>query len=213
MRDAASGLGRIRAEDSHSALVAAGLPDTGWPQKTPPPAAQDARTGERSGNEQQGVAAEWDAASALPALYHAHYASLVRVAVLLVGDLARAQKVVEDSFVAMHAHWRRLDDQDTALEFLRRRVIKRSRSAFHRRGTGDLAAPSPAVGTRNGAESAIIAALRALSRQEREVLVLGYYAELPDAQIASVMGISQRAVQSHTDRAMSALRGVLGRES
>jgi DNA-directed RNA polymerase specialized sigma24 family protein len=213
MPDAASGLGRISEEDSHSAFVAAGLPDTAWPRKTSLPIPLDAKAGRRSGEEQQGVAAERDAASALPALHSAHYASLVRVAVLLVGDLARAQKIVDDSFVAMHAHWRRLNDQDTALVFLRRCVIKRSRSVFHRRRSGELAAPSPPVGTRDGAEPAIVAALQALSRQDREVLVLRYYAELPDGQIASVMGVSQRAVQSHTARAMSALRGVLERQS
>ena len=64
----------------------------------------------------------------------------------------------------------------------------------------------------NGMEPAVMAALRALSRQEREALVLRYYAEWPDTQIAMAMGVSQAAVRSHTDRAMSALRDALERE-
>jgi DNA-directed RNA polymerase specialized sigma24 family protein len=200
MRDAVSGLGRIGGKDRHSGFVVAGLQDADWPQRTSLTIAQGATTGERSGEQQQDQVVQGGAVSGLSALYRAHYASLVRVAVLLVGDPARAQKIVEDSYVAMHAHWRRLNEPDTALMFLRRYVIKRSRSVFHRRGTGCLAGP------------AVVAALRALSRQEREALVLRYYAELPDTQIASVMGVSQAAVQSHTARAMWALRRALERE-
>jgi RNA polymerase sigma factor (sigma-70 family) len=58
--------------------------------------------------------------------------------------------------------------------------------------------------------SAVVAALRGLPARQREALVLRYYADLPEAEIASAMGISQGAVKSHVFRAMSALRGVLG---
>jgi RNA polymerase sigma factor (sigma-70 family) len=210
MRDAASGLGQISGEDGHNRVVVTGLQDAGWRQVPSLTIAQGAKTGERTGGEQQDEAGQGGAAGGLPALYRAHYASLVRVAVLLVGDLERAQRIVEDAFVAMHARWGRLNDQETALTFLRRCVIKRSRSVFHRGGTTSLAAPLPSLAGRSGAEpAAVITAFRALSRQEREVLVLRYYGELPDTQIASVMGISQAAVQSRTARAMSALRRAL----
>jgi DNA-directed RNA polymerase specialized sigma24 family protein len=212
MRDAASGLGRISGENGRSAFAAAGLRDAVRPQGTSLTIAQGTTTGVRSGGEQQDEAAQGDAAGALSALYRDHYASLVRVAALLTGDLRRAQKIVEDSFVAMHAHWRRLNDQDMALVYLRRCVIRRSRSVFPRRRAGGLPAPSSTAGTPGAAEPAVMAALRALSHQEREVLVLRYYAELPDTQIASAMGVSQAAVKSHATRAMSALHGVLERE-
>ena len=212
MRDAVSGLGRISGEGDRGGFASAGLRDAGWRHATSLTIAQGANTGERAGEEQQGETAQGGNADELSVLYRAHYASLVRVAVLLVGDLARAQKIVEDSFVAMHAHWLRLNDQDMALVYLRRCVIRRSRSVFHRRGTGGLPAPLPLLAAQNGVEPAVMAALRALSRQEREALVLRYYAEWPDTQIAMVMGVSQAAVQSHTARAVSALRGALERE-
>ena len=60
--------------------------------------------------------------------------------------------------------------------------------------------------------SAVVAALRALPARQREALVLRYYGDLSEAQIASAMGISRGAVKSHTARAMSALRTVLERE-
>jgi RNA polymerase sigma factor (sigma-70 family) len=61
--------------------------------------------------------------------------------------------------------------------------------------------------------SAVVAALHGLPARQREALVLRYYAGLPEAEIASAMGISQGAVKSHVFRAMSALRGVLGPEA
>ena len=58
--------------------------------------------------------------------------------------------------------------------------------------------------------SAVVAALRALPERQREALVLRYYGDLSEAQIASVMGISRGAVKSHTARAMAALRARAG---
>jgi len=127
MRDAASGLSRISREGGRGGFATTGLRDAGWRHATSLTIAQGAKTGERTGGQQQDEAAEGGDADELSGLYRAHYASLVRVAVLLVGDLARAQKIVEDSFVAMHAHERRLNDQDMALVYLRRCVIRRSR--------------------------------------------------------------------------------------
>ena len=57
--------------------------------------------------------------------------------------------------------------------------------------------------------SALISALRTLPARQREVLVLRYYGDLSEAQIASAMGISRGAVKSHAARAMSSLRAVL----
>jgi len=56
---------------------------------------------------------------------------------------------------------------------------------------------------------AVISALRTLPLRQREALVLRFYAELSEEQIASTMGISRGAVKSHTARALSALRSVL----
>ena len=61
--------------------------------------------------------------------------------------------------------------------------------------------------------SAVIAALRTLPTRQREALVLRYYGDMSEAQIADIMGISRGAVKSHTARAMSALRSVLEREA
>jgi RNA polymerase sigma factor (sigma-70 family) len=60
--------------------------------------------------------------------------------------------------------------------------------------------------------SAVIAALRDLPTRQREAIVLRYYADLSEAEIAATMGISRGAVKSHTSRGMAALRAVLEQE-
>ena len=155
------------------------------------------------------------------ALYELHYQSLVRLAAILVRDVATAEEVVQDAFVAMHAACLRLRDNEKALSYLRQSVVNRSRSVLRHRAVVDKYAPKPvpdAPSAEQGAISllertAVINALRALPIRQREALVLRYYADLSEAQIASAMGISKGAVKSHTARGMAALRSVLEHES
>ena len=166
-----------------------------------------------------GTSAEPDVEWAVSALYREHYRSLVRLAALLVRDIATAEEVVQDSFVAMHDGWRRLRDTDKALSYLRQTVVNRSRAVLRHRAVVDRNAPSPPPdmpSAEHGAialleRSAVVAALRTLPPRQREALVLRYYGNLSEAQIAGAMGISQGAVKSHTARAMIALRAVLER--
>ncbi len=158
---------------------------------------------------------------AVCALYNAHYQSLVRLAALLVRDAATAEEVVQDAFVAMHGGWRRLRDTDKALSYLRQSVVNRSRSVLRHRAVVDKYAQKPppdAPSAEHGAitlleRSAVVDALRTLPARQREALVLRYYADLSEADIARVMGISRGAVKSHTARGMAALRTVLERQS
>ncbi len=167
------------------------------------------------------VPADRDADCAVTALYAAHYRSLVRLAALLVGDVATAEEVVQESFVAMHSGWRRLRDSDKALCYLRQSVVNRSRSVLRHRVVVDRHAPRPLPdmpSAEQGAialleRSAVIAALRTLPPRQRQALVLRYYGDLSEAHIAAAMGISRGAVKSHTARAMSSLRAVLEREA
>ena len=160
------------------------------------------------------VAAHWDADRAVTVMYGDHYRSLVRMAALLVGDVATAETVVQDSFVAMHSAWRRLRDSESALAYLHRSVVNRSRSALrHQRVTGrNRARRVPGVrSTPREAplllEFAMVRALRALPLRQREALVLIYCGDLTEAQAASAMGIRPGAVKGHLSQAIEALRG------
>jgi len=137
------------------------------------------------------------------ALYEQHYASLVRLAALLVRDTATAEGIVQDSFVAVAAAWRRRGNTDGALEFLHQSVLNRSRSAL-RHGI----APAPATGYPSGSLP-LLAALSELPARQREVLVLRYYANLSEEQAADTIGISRAAVRRHATLAGSALRTLL----
>lgn len=157
---------------------------------------------------------------AVTELYNAHYRSLVRLAVLLVRDVGTAEEVVQESFVAMHSGWRRLRDSDKALSYLRQSVVNRSRSVLRHRVVVDRNAPKPAPdmpSAEHGAfelleRAAVIAALQTLPLRQREAVVLRFYADMSEAQIAEAMRISRGAVKSHTARAMAALRTLLERQ-
>jgi RNA polymerase sigma-70 factor (sigma-E family) len=162
----------------------------------------------------------WDADEATALLFTAHYRSLVRLAVLLVHDRTLAEDLTQDAYVALHARWRRLRDADKALAYLRASVVNRARSALRRRSVITrylLSIPPPT--TVPSAEYAalglieheeVLAAVRRLPHRQREAIVLRYYADLSEAQIAEAMGVSRGAVKSHTSRGVAALRTILG---
>ncbi|MCY7373767.1 MAG: SigE family RNA polymerase sigma factor [Spirochaetaceae bacterium] len=163
------------------------------------------------------AAPSWAAAEAVTHLYAAHYRSLVRLAALLLRDTSVAEEVVQDSFVAMHGAWRRLADPDRALAYLRQSVVNRSRSALRHRTVVARHAPRPAPDAASAEHGAMVAlehaevtaALRLLPQRQREVLVLRYYADLSESDIADAIGISRGAVKSHASRGMAALRTTL----
>jgi len=149
----------------------------------------------------------------LAAIYGTQYSSLVRLAVLLVGDLGTAEEVTQDSFIAMHDARRQLRDRDKALRYLRQSVVNRSRSVLrHRMLAGPDAPGRPASGQRGSTPDdcmPVISALQALPPRQREAVVLRFYLDLPEEQIASAVRTSRGAVSRHTARAMAALSGVL----
>ncbi len=167
------------------------------------------------------IQADWNADRAVTELYASHYRSLVRLAMLLVRDIGTAEEVVQDSFVAMHGGWRRLRDSEKALSYLRQSVVNRSRSVLRHRVVVDRNAPKPPPdmpSAEHGAialleRSAVIAALRTLPARQREALVLRFYGDMSEAQIADAMQISKGAVKSHTARAMATLRTTLERDA
>jgi DNA-directed RNA polymerase specialized sigma24 family protein len=145
-----------------------------------------------------------DADSALTVLYEMHYAALVRIAALLVEDVAVAEQIVQDSFVAMHSAWPSLPGSDSAAAYLYRSVVDGVRSAPQ-----DNGAESAWAGHELG-PMGIMSALRALPARQREVVVLRYFAYLSEAQIASAIGITPGTVGALAIKAMTALQTALG---
>ena len=165
----------------------------------------------------QSTGRQLTADEAVTQLYTSYYSSLVRLAALLLRDGPTAEEVVQECFIAMHDGWHRLRDNDKALSYLKQAVVNRSRSVLRHRSMVQRNAPKPAPDMPSAEQdamsllerSAVIAALKALPDRQRQALVLRYYADLSEAQIAKAMGISHGAVKSHTARGMAALRAGL----
>ncbi len=163
----------------------------------------------------------WSADLAVTELYSVQYKALVRLAAMLVRDTSTAEEVVQEAFIAMHDGWHRLKDAEKALAYLRQAVVNRSRSVLRHRTVVEKNAPKPAPdmpSAEHGAmalfeRSAVIAALRGLPDRQREAIVLRYYADLSEAEIAAAMEISRGAVKSHTARAMASLKAVLEQDA
>lgn len=152
-----------------------------------------------------------DADDALAALYSAHYRSLVRLAALLLDDAASCEDVVQEAFVRVHRSWRRIDDQNNALAYLRQTVVNLSRSALRRRLVAQRHAPRPERNVTEDAayatveRDALVRALRTLPRREREALALRFLADLSEAQTASAMGCAVGSVKGYTSRGLARL--------
>jgi RNA polymerase sigma-70 factor (sigma-E family) len=155
--------------------------------------------------------------AALVRLYDGHYAELVRLAVLLVRDRETAEDVVQDAFVQMCRRWDRIEDPANAVGYLRTSVLNGARSALRRRGVarrhepaGPDVAPAADVGALDRAQrDVVLGALQRLPRRQREVLVLRHYLDLPEGEIASLLGISRGSVKTHASRGAAALRAAL----
>lgn len=162
-------------------------------------------------------ATETLSAGELSDLYVAHRLSLVRLAILLVDDLASAEDVVQDAFAAMAGRRGRLDNSAAGLAYLRTSVVNGSRSALRRRRTArGYVAPheAPPEGPEGKAVLAeehreVYDALDRLAPRQREVLVLRYWSNLSEVEIAEALGISQGSVKSTASRALDALENIL----
>lgn len=151
-------------------------------------------------------------------LYRVHGLTLVRTAVLLVGDRPTAEDVVQDAFAGLYRMSHRLSSPDKALAYLRVSVLNGCRSVHRSRRArfGRASQHEPAVWS---AEAAVIAredsrlmlqAVARLPRRSREVLGLRYYLGLADTEIAEVLGVSRGTVSSTASRALAALARQLG---
>jgi RNA polymerase sigma-70 factor (sigma-E family) len=168
----------------------------------------------------EAAAGEWlDVAG----IFRQCHAELVRLALLLVGDRASAEDVVQDVFARLCARGREVD-QDSALAYTRTAVVNGCRSVLRRRALARRIAITRAVPWRDTQESAehtailaedrrrVLEALAALPSRRREVLVLRFYLNLPVAEVAAMLGISQGSVKSAAARGLAALARRLGEE-
>jgi len=147
-------------------------------------------------------------------LYERHYVRLVRLAVLLVGDAGRAEEIVQDAFVDLVARWRTIRDQGAAAAYLRTCVANGARSHLWHRAVvkrQPVSQPSEINSAETEAlvqieHERVLSVLSELPGRQREVLILRYYGQLSEAEIADTLGISRGAVKTHSSRGLRSLR-------
>ena len=162
------------------------------------------------------------AADAVTELYEAHALGLIRLAVIMLGDRPAAEDVVQEAFYGLYRRWPTLSDTTNALAYVRSSVINGCRSALRRRVRQPTFVGAEQAGESDSAESSallseeyrqVLLAIRRLPSRQREALVLRYYLDLDEAEIAMSMGISRGTVKSTTSRALAALGRLLGEQS
>ena len=165
-----------------------------------------------------------DRSAIVSALFSAHHRRLVGLASLLVDDRQAAEDVVQDAFAALHRHWPRLRDPNAAVAYLNRTVVNGGRDALRRGRRAERATlrlvprPEALASAEQGVvahqESARLwAGVTSLPMRQRQVLVLRYYLDQSETEIAETLGISRGSVKQHASRGLAALATAWGEQS
>ena len=141
------------------------------------------------------------------AVFDREYAAMVRLAFLLVDSNEVAEEVVQDAFARLHERWSGVANPGA---YLRTSVVNRARDVQRRRQRERrMTAIAPEHATL-GADH-LLDALQALPPKRRAALVLRYYDDLSEAEIASVLGVRPGTVKSMLHRGLAQLREVIER--
>lgn len=137
--------------------------------------------------------------------------ALLRTAYLLVGDHGYAEDLVQTALARTHRHWRRIERKDAPEVYVRRVLVNLANSHWRRRlrlrevfATPDRAAADPTEA--HDQRDELWNALSALPPRTRAVLVLRYFEDLTEAQIADALGCSVGTVKSTASRGIARLR-------
>lgn len=161
-----------------------------------------------------------DAEALVVRLYESDGLRLVRLARLFVEDRDAAEDLVQEAFIRLARHADRIDDADRAPAYLRSIVLNLARD-HNRRGLVSLrhqlsagrevdvgpAADDDLIGDEE--QRAVLEAVRALPRRQRDCVALRYYDDLGIEEIAVTLGLSPNSVKTHLKRGLARLREVL----
>lgn len=145
--------------------------------------------------------------------FSTRWAPTYRLAGLMGAD--DAEDVAQEAMARLHRRFARFVAQDDAEKYLRATVCNLARSRWRRRQVADRAAPrlvadphtDPTAGTADS--DAVAAALTTLSGRQRQVIVLRYWLQLNEAEIAETLGVSPGSVKVHASRGIRALKEAL----
>ena len=141
-------------------------------------------------------------------LYAEAYGPMVRLALLLTGTPGQAEELVQDAFVRVFAQWEHVESPRA---YLRQAVVNACRSQRRRRTRELKHGPGTAARalSLDPEVDLVRDALSRLSDRQRKAVVLRFYEDLPEAEIAALLGCRPGTVKSLLFRALARLREVL----
>lgn len=152
-------------------------------------------------------------------LYHQEAVSLIRLARLFTDDRSGAEDIVQEAFIRLYHAAGRIRDRKRSAAYLRSIVLNLARD-HNRRGLLSLrhqdalvdrrTAPEPDEQiVRNESQAEVLAALGSLPTRQRECLVLRFYFDLSEREIAETLSISPNSVKTHCRRGVAAMESFL----
>jgi RNA polymerase sigma-70 factor (sigma-E family) len=141
--------------------------------------------------------------------------ALLRTAVLLTGDRGRAEDALQSALVRLCLAWPRIIRRDAVEAYARKVLLREVMSWRRRRRVAEtLVADVPDVPRSDEAAAVdsrdeLLQALRALAPRQRAVIVLRYFDDASEAEIADALGITTGSVKTHASRGLAALRTLL----
>jgi RNA polymerase sigma-70 factor (sigma-E family) len=146
--------------------------------------------------------------AAVSALFQREYAALVRLAHLITGSNEAAEDVVQESFVKMYRNWDRADQPGA---YLRTIVVNGCRSWHRRRRLERERLPRPVAEGVDGEARELLDALAGLGLRQRTALVLRFYADMSETEIAEALGCRRGTVKSLVHRGLRELERMIER--
>jgi RNA polymerase sigma-70 factor (sigma-E family) len=142
---------------------------------------------------------------------------LLRYATALTCDPHLAKDVVQDVLIRAQRRWPMIGSTDQPAAYVKRMIVNEYLSWRRRRVNRDVSLAHPALvelgstvddpTRRYDEREAMLARVVRLPRRQRAVIVLRYYENLTDAEIAAVLGCAEATVRSHASQALAKLRG------
>lgn len=149
-----------------------------------------------------------------------HSTALLRAAYLLTGDRIEAEELVQDTLVRLYPNWARVAAAEVPLAYVRRSLTNNFLNGRRRRSADDLlfAEPpergyEPDFGGRLSDRELVRRLLNDLPARQRAVLVLRFFEDLEDTEIASIIGCRRGTVRSIISRGLQQLRAETERQA
>ena len=150
------------------------------------------------------------------AFYFAEAGKLKRLALLMIGDRDRADDLTHDALLRTYKAWNRIKAEDPG-PYVRQALVNGCRNHLRKRAVERRHTPEPMLDSADASPSVIealrvAAALEILSPVRRAVVLLRFFEDLPEAQIAQMLDRPLNTIKSDLRRALEQLRPVLGEE-